>query len=178
VLIQQKGVNVMDSFQAEVERIFREKHDFLLRHLRLRLQFPADAEEVLQEACLQVMLHPETAVKNMNAYLWQTAENIAINRGKEYRVRSRLREKYLFQEEKQSELTPERILEAKESVDRIRQKVIRLPEKEKRAFELIVYRGLSYDEASVSMKCVPRQVRRYFARALAQCYRVMQGEKI
>ena len=70
-----------------VERLFREHNEALIRFLRARVGSHNEAREVAQEAYVRLLsLDQPGAVSYLRAFLFKTAANIAIDRGRRHRT--------------------------------------------------------------------------------------------
>jgi RNA polymerase sigma-70 factor (ECF subfamily) len=170
-------VPLRDSYGHQVECLFREHNESLLRYLRARLHSQDEAKEVAQEAYVQLLGldHPE-AVHFLQGYLFRTAANLATNRLKQRAQRRRDDELVFFESE--DARSPERVWAADRKVASIRQALNELPANCREAFRLVKIEGLSSDEAADRLQLHPRRVRRYVARALAHCLACMEGASI
>jgi RNA polymerase sigma factor (sigma-70 family) len=153
-----------------VERLFREHNESLLRYLRVRLHSPDEAKEVAQEAYVQLLglHHPET-IHFLQAYLFQTAGNLAKDRLKQRVRRRRIDELVFFDPGLEDSRSPERAWAAGRDLAAIRRALQELPANCRLAFNLVKFDGLSIDEAAHELDLHPRRVRRYVARALEHC---------
>src|SRR5688572_10049197 len=72
-------------------RLIEEHNRALHAFLMMRVRDEQEAQEVAQEAYVQILqLHQPGAVNFLRSYLFKTAANIAINRAKQRRTRDRL----------------------------------------------------------------------------------------
>jgi RNA polymerase sigma-70 factor (ECF subfamily) len=155
-----------DTRVSDVERIFREHNDSLVRFIAARLGSKQEAAEVAQEAYVRLLsLDHDEAVSYLRAFLFKTAANLATDR---LRVRSRRGfivtagslEKAVF------ELSPDRELEGEQAIERLRQAIDELPEKCREAFLMYRLEELSCADSAVRLGLQERMVWRYIARAL------------
>ena len=159
--------------KSQIEKMFRDHNESLLRFLRARLHSSDEAKEVAQEAYVQMLgLDNPAAVNYMQGYLFRTAANIATNRMKLGAARRRL-DQLVFFEEQQETRTPQLALDAGQQLAHVNEALNRLPPLCRRAFILVRYEGLSIEEAAVEMALHPRKVRRFVQRALGSCQRAL-----
>jgi len=165
-----------DTRVSDVERIFREHNDSLLRFIAARLGSKQEASEVAQEAYVRLLsLDHAEAVSYLRAFLFKTAANLATDR---LRVRARRGfvvtagpvEKAIF------ELSPDRELEGEQAVERLRQAIDELPQKCREAFLLYRLEELSCADIAVRLGLQERMVWRYIARALEYVRLRVKGE--
>ncbi len=150
----------------ELELIFREHNDALVRFVAARLGSKQEAAEVAQEAYVKVLSLEECeAVSYLRAFLFKTAANLATDR-----LRARSRRGWVAEgsqaERAVFELSPEREIAGKQSLERLRKAIDELPAKCREAFLLYRIEDLSCAEIAVRMGLQERMVWRYIARAL------------
>ena len=149
----------------------------LERFLSRKLDNPADAAEVAQEAFLRIyrLKQPEK-LDNARAFLFQVASNLAVD---QLRHRS-LHYRFLKSEESQAVDTeaseplagaasPEQILNAREKLARIYEAIDQLPAKCRQAFLLHRNSGMSYNEIARELDVSVSSVEKYILQALKQC---------
>jgi len=158
---------------AQIEQIFREHNDSLLRFLRARLHSSDEAKEVAQEAYVQMLgLDNPSAVNFMQGYLFRTAANIATNRMKLGAARRRI-DQLVFFDAPHETRTPQHTLDVRQQLAHVNEALNRLPPLCRRAFILVRYEGMSFDDAAVTLGLHPRKVRRFVQRAFASCQRAL-----
>lgn len=148
---------------SEVERLFREHNETLLRFLRARLGSDAEAEEAAQEAYVRLLqLNQPEQPSFLRAYLFRIAANLAtdLNRRRGLAFRSRA--------DTQDEVEPhqERALCARQQLDLVSCVLNQLPPKCREAFIRHRHEGQSTVEIAAALKVSDRMVRLYLARAL------------
>jgi len=158
---------------AQIEQMFREHNESLLRFLRARLHSSDEAKEVAQEAYVQMLgLDNPAAVNFMQGYLFRTAANIATNRMKLGAARRRI-DQLVFFDTPHETRTPQQTLDARQQLAHVNEALNRLPPLCRRAFILVRYEGMSFDDAAAQMGLHPRKVRRFVQRAFASCQRAL-----
>ena len=149
----------------------------LERFLQRKLESPADAAEVAQEAYLRLyrLDHPEQ-LDNARAFLFQVASNLAVD---QLRRRS-LHYRFLKTEQAQqgdgepadlnaNGASPEDILDAREKLQRIYRAMEKLPQRTRQAFLLHRNAGLSYTDIARELGVSVSSVEKYILQALKQC---------
>ena len=158
---------------AQVAQMFREHNDSLLRFLRARLHSQDEAKEVAQEAYVQMLgLHNPGAVNYMQGYLFRTAANLATNRLKLGAARRKIDQLVFFDAPADSR-TPQHTLDMRQQLASVNEALNRLPPLCRRAFILVRYEGMNFDDAAAEMGLHPRKVRRFVQRAFASCQRAL-----
>jgi len=160
-----------------LEKIIERDGASLERYLTRKLDNPADAAEVAQEAFLRLYRidHPEQ-LDNARAFLFQVASNLAID---QLRRRS-LHYRFLKTESLELEdtelahsasttVSPEKILSAKEKLARIYAAIDELPEKCRQAFLLHRNAGMPYSAIAQEMGVSVSSVEKYILQALKHC---------
>lgn len=150
----------------ELELIFREHNDALVRFIAARLGSKHEAAEVAQEAYVKVLsLEEGEAVSYLRAFLFKTAANLATDR-----LRARSRRGWMAEASQADravfELSPEREIAGKQNLERLRKAIDELPAKCREAFLLYRIEDLSCAEIATRMGLQERMVWRHIARAL------------
>ena len=154
---------------AELEALFREHNEALLRLLIARLGSPEDAKEVAQEAYARLLkLGQQKVVSYERALLFRIAQNAATDR---LRRKSRSQPHYSFELFERDDPTAdtERSVNALQTCEMLSRIVKELPPKCWKAFIAHRYRGRSFAEIAADMNLSERMVRIYVSRALAYC---------
>ena len=149
----------------------------LERYLTRKLDNPADAAEVAQEAFLRIyrLQHPER-LDNVRAFLFQVASNLAVDQLRRRSLhlrflRAESRELGVFESGNlnATAASPEQIIAAKEKLARIYQVIDALPERCRQAFLLHRNSGMSYSEIAQELGVSVSSVEKYILQALKQC---------
>jgi len=163
--------------RENIERVFKEHNDSLLRFLRARLHSPQEARDVAQEAYVQVLgLRAPGTVSHLQAYLFQTAANLATNRLLQRRRRDEIDELVFFETE--TAKSPEHQCAAQNDLDLIARALEGMPAKVVRAFILVKFHEVDFEQTARIMGCTPRHVRRYIARAMEHCLQAVHSQRI
>lgn len=160
---------VRDERSAQVERLFREHNQALLRFLKVKLRSPQEAKDVAQEAYVRLLkLDAPDASSYLRALLFKTAANLAIDRLRARQSEVRRLEMEFF-EEVSTESDPEKRATAAEDLRSIEQSLARLPAKCRQAFLLRRLDGLSCAEIARRMQIPERTIRHYITEAIVFC---------
>lgn len=153
-----------------VAALYTEFNDALVRYLTVRLPSIEDAREVAQEAYLRVLSRePTHSVTHLQAYLFKTASNLAIDR---VRASQRRPTGSLDQEAYEVEApgsVNEELVHAARQVEVLREIVGELPPKCRMAFLLYKFDDLSYPEIAARMELTESMIRKYVLRAMVYC---------
>jgi RNA polymerase sigma-70 factor (ECF subfamily) len=154
---------------ALVERLFREHNEALVRFLRARLHSQQEALEVAQDAYVRLLsLDEPGAVSYLRAFLFRTAENLAVDRMRRVRMHERASESTLFREFADSR-TPERQTAATQTLQRLEKVIAAMPWKCRRAFVMRRLEGKDVGVIAAELGLSERRVREYIADALLRC---------
>ncbi|MBL8267901.1 RNA polymerase sigma factor [Steroidobacter sp.] len=155
-----------DTASAELDRLFKEHNDALLRFIAAKVGSSQEAGEIAQEAYVRLLsLDERQAVSHLRAFLFKTAANLAVDR-----LRQRTRRNFLVSSASVDfaifEISPERHLGGVQAMRRLRLGLSELPKTCREAFLLMRLEGLSCEEVAERLQIQPRSVWRHVARAL------------
>ena len=148
----------------------------LERFLSRKLDNPADAAEVAQEAYLRIYrLEQPEKLDNARAFLFQVAANLAVDQLR----RRTLHYRFLKTEESLSidgefgeatagAASPEQILKGKQKLARIYAAIEQLPARCRQAFLLHRNSGMSYSDIAKELDVSVSSVEKYILQALKQ----------
>ncbi|GAA5524080.1 putative RNA polymerase sigma factor FecI [Microbulbifer aestuariivivens] len=161
-----------------MEKLFTEHGQALVRFLSRIVRNTEDAEDIAQQAYLRLQkLSDEKELDNPRAYLYQIANNLAIDqlrRGKlhtEYVNQQIPAEGETVSDDHADQQSPERVLAARQQLQSIYEAMDSLPVKCRQAFLLHRSRGLSYTEIAREMDISVSSVEKYILQALKACRR-------
>lgn len=160
----------------EVERLFRDHNDSLVRFLTLRLHSLQEAREVAQEAYVRLLQLERVDVSGfLRAYLFRIAGNLAIDRLRRRATEIRLQEGELFPSLSDRPPEPETIALQGERVEQIRGFLHELPQSVREAF--LLFRTEDMDQVSIARRLgiTDRMVRNHVTRALMYCRLRLDG---
>lgn len=172
------GANLDEGASSFIEGVFKLHNKSLLRFLTNKLGSVEEAQDVSQEVYLKLLrIENLDFISHVKAYLFRTANNIAIDR---LRRRNCSAEPRQFQEEEQENLpgiplSVERSVEADKRLQLIGGIVASLPPKCRQAFLLYKFEGLSYKEIASRMRLTESMIRKYVLRAICYCQERMEG---
>lgn len=164
--------------QEEINRLFKNHNEELVRYLTSRLKSHEEAVEVAQEAYVRLLRLDDTStIGFLRAFLFRTATNIAIDR-----IRRRgLAQSYVDQEAPQQVnemfgFTPERSVAAKQALNSVLECISTLPPKCRYAFVEYKFKHRSYDDIAQELGLTSSMIRKYVLRALVHCSDKMSEE--
>lgn len=158
-----------------LSQLFESHNHSLVSFLVGRLGNEAEAKEVAQEAYVRMLqLDRPGAVSFLRAYLFKTAANIALDR-----IRRRIRSERLDQIYSEEDLTntvdPDREVSAREELAIVRQALMELPTRYRRAFLLNRFDDMNTEEIGRELGIKETQTRKYLRRVTAYCRLRMDG---
>jgi RNA polymerase sigma-70 factor (ECF subfamily) len=160
----------------EVERLFRDHNDALIRFLTLRLQSRHEAREVAQEAYVRLLQLERTDVAGfLRAYLFRIAGNLAIDRLRRRATEARHQEAELFPGLSERPVEPEAEALQSERVEQIRGYLQELPDAVREAFLLFRTQDMDQEAIAQRLGVTDRMVRNHIARALLYCRLRLDG---
>lgn len=160
---------------SELADLFERHNRTLVSLLYNQLGTEAEAREVAQEAYVRMLqLHEPGAVSYLRAYLFRTAVNIAQDRLR-HRVRGERLEKIYEADELTDTLSPDRQYAAREDLAIVRQALMELPERYRRAFLLSRIEEKSVEEIGQALGLRDSQTRKYLRRVVAYCRLRLDG---
>jgi RNA polymerase sigma factor (sigma-70 family) len=174
----EKGLNPAETGARaqEVERLFRDHNDSLVRFLTLRLQSRQEAHEVAQEAYVRLLqLERADVASFVRAYLFRIAGNLAIDRLRRRATESRFQEPEAISDLFARTPDPETLELERERMEQIRGFLHELPEAVREAF--LLFRMKDMDQKSIAQRLgvTDRMVRNHITRALMYCRLRMEG---
>lgn len=151
---------------SDVERVFRDHNEALLRFIAAKLGSRQEAREVAQEAYVKLLsLDNREAVSYLRAFLFKIAANLATDR-----LRARTRREFIVATDSLDravfELSPDRQIQGQQDLARLREAIDELPSKCREAFLLYRLEEMSCSAIAARLGVQERMVWRYIARAL------------
>lgn len=138
--------------QTDLIEVFWDERDALFRYATKILRDPHDAEDALHDCYLKLAAQPDAIARitQRRAWVFKTVRNLCIDRLRKQRRQSNPAlqidiAQHLHVAGSQM-VTPERSLEATQSLKRAYQSISRLPPDEAQTLSLAVVEGLSYED--------------------------------
>lgn len=157
-----------------LEKLFIDHSQSLVRFVRRIVRSTEDAEDIAQHAYLRLQkLSDNTALDNPRAYLFQIANNLAVDQLRRGKLHSAYVSQQLGSEGADADgiscPSPERVLAARRRLRAIHDSMDSLPLKCRQAFLLHRARGLSYSQIAREMHISVSSVEKYILQALRVC---------
>lgn len=144
----------------------------LVRYLLKKVRIYEDANDLAQEAFLRMhKFQQSNKLDNARAFLFRTANNLAVDQLRRARVHDRYMCTEMIQEQSDVEEdkyapSAERTVSAEQELEKIYEIIDEMPLKVKRAFLLHRGKDLSYSEISREMNVSTSMVEKYIIEAL------------
>jgi RNA polymerase sigma factor (sigma-70 family) len=149
----------------------------LLSFFRKRTHSAPETQDLVQQVFLRLAQSRQMGeIHNPDAYIFQTAANTLRDHHRHLAVRNRFLNELLTKEENASELSPERIVLAKESLARLLQGIRELPERTRDILILRCFEGLKNAEIAQISHISTRSVEKHIAKALAALSQIIDRE--
>ena len=169
--------SLCECYHDEITVLYQEYNESLVRYLTIRLRSRQDAVEVAQEAYIRLLRRGKLEdIECFQSFLFRTATNISIDlqRQRARQARNFTNSKVLFGNI--DEITPERALNARQTLEELRKALEELPPKCKEAFMLYKFKNMSHTEIAEKMDLSVSSIRKYIARGLAFCIQRMDEQ--
>jgi RNA polymerase sigma factor (sigma-70 family) len=149
----------------------------LLSFFRKRTRNGSDTQDLVQQVFLRLaQSRQQGEIHNPDAYIFQTAANALRDHHRLLKVRNRYLAQATTPEANTSELTPERIVLAKEDLARLVEGMRELPERTRDILVLRCFEGLKNAQIAQLHHISTRSVEKHIANALAALSRVIDRE--
>lgn len=178
VSIEGRKTSFGKSYHDEITTLYQDYNETLVRYLTIRLRNRQDAVEVAQEAYIRLLRRDSMDdIDCFRSFLFRTATNISIDlhRQRARQAKNFTKSKILFGT--MEEITPERELSARQTLDELRKALEDLPPKCREAFMLYKFKNMGHTEIAEKMNLSESSIRKYIARGLAFCMQMMD-EKV
>jgi RNA polymerase sigma-70 factor (ECF subfamily) len=155
-------------FPKVLEELARRYRAPLRSYFIRRVHSVAEAEDLTQEVFLRVLgRHAEAQINNAEAFLFQTAANLFKDRARKEKVRARYLAEKPIHDSVTEILTPERVLQGKETLWALLDALKELNEHTSRIFLLYRMENLKYREIAEMLNISISTVERHVIKALA-----------
>lgn len=139
----------------------------LIRYVSRIVESMDSAEDIVQEACIELWSRRHTCDTSVRSYLYRTARNKALNESRRRDVRSRLASWVRRERTSRRPPTPAEVFEGRELEETMARALAELPERRREVFRLVRYHGMSYRETAEIMQISPQTVANQMSAALA-----------
>ena len=157
---------------SRISELFRQHNKSLVRFLASKLGSEEEAIEVAQDAYVRLLGLNDVGVESyLQAYLYRTALNLAIDRIRRRSTRDRIIGILTEREHEQTSVvpSPEEIINAEQLLIELKQAINELPLNCRLAFCMVKFEHLEYAEIASKMNISESMVRKYVSKALIHC---------
>jgi RNA polymerase sigma-70 factor (ECF subfamily) len=160
---------------VSIEALTERYRPALLAFFRRRVNVPADAEDLVQEAFLRLAKPGRLqGIDNVESYVFQVATNLVRERARSRTARNADAEIILDLDiEDDQVFSPARIVESRDTVSRVLMALKELPERTRTIFILQRFEGLTYAEIAVRLALSQSAVEKNMSRAISHITRRM-----
>jgi len=141
-----------------------------LRRYIIKRVGPADVDDLVQDVLLRMHIRGQDeggAIANVEGYLFQVASSVLTDRARRDQVRHRSAHFELTEDvHPVEELTPERVLHGRETVDRLADALEEMPDMTRDAFVLHRFEDMSYPEIADHLGISNSAVGRHLMKAM------------
>jgi len=164
------AVDVTGGEQPFLEALAVRYRGALNRFFERRAARLGDTEDLTQEVFLRLAARGDTEnIERIDGYIFQTAANVLTDRARRRTARCADRHvEYEFCPELVEEVSPERVLLAREQVAMVRTVLERLPERVRSAFVLHRFEELGYAEIAKRLGVSVSSIEKYISQALKE----------
>lgn len=156
--------------RPQLGRVARDTNEALVRRLTVRLKDPEAARDVMQDAYVRLMgVQEDRQIANPAAFLYRTAQNLALDRLRADKRRARRDEALAKAQQPCDSADPETVTAARQDLARMRDAINALPPKCRLAFIRHRFDGRSYPEIAAELGVSVSMVEKYIMRALKAC---------
>src|SRR5690606_130890 len=125
------------------------------------------AEDVVQEAFIELWSRRKACHTSIRAYLYRAARNMALNKQRNDKRRLRLLVRGDLEHGAPRPPTPEEVFDGRGLERTMARAIARLPERRREIFQLVRYHGMTYREVADVMEISPQTVANQMSAALA-----------
>ena len=157
---------------SRISELFRQHNKSLVRFLATKLGSEEEAIEVAQDAYVRMLGLNDAGVESyLQAYLYRTALNLAIDRIRRRSTQARIIGILTEREHEQTSVapSPEEIINAEQLLIELKQAINELPLNCRLAFCMVKFEHLEYAEIASKMNLSESMVRKYVSKALIHC---------
>jgi len=163
---------------SRLDELVRRYYAPLASFFRRRTKHSADVDDLVQQVFLRLSQHPQVdAIRNPDAYIFQTAANALTDHARRNGARRRIFDDTRAESvEWSSEVSPERVLQGSQSVAQLVAALRTLPERTRDVFMLRCFEGLKHAEIARLQGISVRACESHFAKALARVSQFLERE--
>ncbi len=156
--------------------ILIDNHDEIVRYVRRRVGAHADVNDIVQDAFFRLRnLPPDIRIENPRSYVFRVADNLAMDRMRRTAAQKRYISAQELGDAPAAAPSPEEVTDYRQRLARLREVVDGLPERQRAAFLMHKFDGLSHAEVATRMGISRSGVEKLVMKALATCRDELAG---
>ena len=158
--------DVVDDRQAE--DFFVKFRAPLTRFFAKRVGADADIDDLVQEVFIRILaLNKCEQLQNPDAYIFQIAANLLRDRARRMSTKQQFSRSFAIETgDRVEELSPERVLQGKQSVRHLQRALRELPERTRAVFLLHRFEGFKYKEIAARLNISTSSVEKHMMAAI------------
>jgi RNA polymerase sigma factor (sigma-70 family) len=163
---------VSEDAKARLDQLARHYYAPLRSFFRKRTRNSSEVHDLVQQVFLRLAKHGTLNIENADGYIFHTAANTLKDHYRRESVRERFAQDPAHYP-RDSEFSPERVLEGKEALDGVAAVLRGLAERTRDVFVLRCFEGLKYAEIASLHGISVRAVEKHMAKALARLNEIL-----
>jgi RNA polymerase sigma-70 factor (ECF subfamily) len=173
-MTQPRASTQRDAVLAELNARYRQP---LIAYFRRRVRGPDEAEDLAQEVFLRLVRRLDVEpIDNPEAFLFRTAVNLLRDRARRGKTLASHREELSWQAGAFEALSPDRVLEGRQSLAGVTRALAQLDERSRDAFILHRLEGMRHADIAALYGVSVSSVEKYIIKALAHLARAAARE--
>jgi RNA polymerase sigma factor (sigma-70 family) len=166
------------SMRARLDDLARRYYAPLAKFFRHRTHNAPEVQDLVQQVFLRLAQYQQLgSIENPEGYIFQTAANTLKNHYRHNAVREHFaREQLASSSDADSDFSPERVLEGRETVAGVAAALRQLPERTRDVLMLRCFEGLKHAEIARLQGISVRAVEKHMAKALAYLNQALERD--
>lgn len=161
---------MVNSKKNAIVQVLLDSYSDLLRHLSRRLGGSVDASDVVQDTFLRIQkISADTEIRNLRAYVFRTAENVAIDHLRGQKSRSRYIADGDLPDTQDDRVSAEQAVDYRQRMATLERAVAGLPHRQRQVFLMHKFDGLSHSQIAHELGISRSAVEKLVMKALATC---------
>lgn len=150
--------------------LFIENYDALIERVRWRLKNLQHVDDVVQDTFLKLQSIPqEREIDNPRSYIFRIADNLAMDRLRKDKLETRFFTDDDGEQSRDATPSPEIQTDYRQRLERLSRIIDTLPPRQRQAFVLHKFEGLSHAEVARTMDISTSAVEKLIMKALLAC---------
>jgi RNA polymerase sigma-70 factor (ECF subfamily) len=162
--------------RARLDELARRYYAPLASFFRKRTRNPAEVQDLVQQVFLRLAQYRQLGnIQNSDGYIFETAANTLKDHHRRSAVRERFaNEQLALSDGTDSDFSPERVLQGRETVAQLAEALLQLPERTRDVLMFRCFEGLKHAEIARLQGISVRAVEKHMAKALAHLTQALE----